>query len=278
MAKKTQVPVIGGIRKVILPAANSGTTIAELGSGIVTLAQLKILLGVPASAGANPSGTIAPAGGAGAPAALIPGAGLGGGGSLIGPVPLYLLAPIPAFIFDDGDEGAQGFPGAQGINGTIGRDGTQGAAIYMAADAGEDAMPPIPGGIGPTGVAGAAGPGKPLGAQWVSVPFTGAISLPTNPVLNSYDSIGTIRSIRIYTEGGTGSLTINVWKAPAGTFPTVANDITGGANVVITGGTSYFDNTLSGWTTSVSADDAVLFTLAAVSGAFTGIWVFMDIS
>lgn len=152
MVRKAQLPVIGGIRKVVIvPNSNIpvGTTIAEFGSNTVTLAQLGAALGVTAP-GAQ-TGTIAPAGGAGSPAAIVAGPGLSGGGSLIGNVPINLIAPIPAFIFgDSGDDGPRGFPGPPGADGIIGRDGVTGPAVFMAADAGEDG-PMIPGPPGPTG-------------------------------------------------------------------------------------------------------------------------------
>lgn len=95
--KKVQVPVLGGLRKVIqIPTSqNVGTTIQEFGSQVVSLAQLKAALGitgstVPATAGGSLGG-----------ASLIVGPGLSGGGVLTGAVNLSLLQPIPPVIWND---------------------------------------------------------------------------------------------------------------------------------------------------------------------------------
>lgn len=127
--------------------------------------------------------------------------------------------------------------------------------------------------VAKAGVAGASGGGGVAGAQWVQVPFGAVLALPTNPVVAIAASAGTIKGVRIYTTGGAGSCVVDVWKAPAGTFPTIANDITGGTPPAIIAGTSYNNSTLAGWTTTVAAGDVFLFTLASVSGLFTGLWI-----
>jgi hypothetical protein len=108
-----------------------------------------------------------------------------------------------------------------------------------------------------------------IGAQWTQVPFGSTLALPTNPVLRVAPRGGTILEVRIYTIGGVGSCVIDVWKTTTGNVPTSGNDITGGSPPTISSGTSYLNNTLSGWTTTVTAEDVFLFTLASVSGAFT---------
>lgn len=98
MAGKRQVVVPGGIRKVIQtggPTASPGTTIAELGATTVSLAQLKVLLGITAPA-AGSSGS-----GGGSTASILAGAGLLGGGSVIGAVPLYLAQSTPPVVWND---------------------------------------------------------------------------------------------------------------------------------------------------------------------------------
>jgi hypothetical protein len=181
VVKKYQTPTIGGIRKVIrVPdAAVAGTTISEFGTKTITLAQLAAALGVTPP---NPSGTIAPAGGANAPTAIAVGPGLTGGGSLLGVVPIGLSAPIPAFIFG-GDDGDDGSPGPPGINGIIGRDGVQGAAVYMAAEDGEDGLWAIPGSPGPPGAGGSitVTDGTNTVAGATSVGFVGATVSGTAP-------------------------------------------------------------------------------------------------
>ena len=134
MAKKVQLPVIGGLRKVLnLTASAAGTTIAELGDSTVTLAQLAALLGVTSGSGAGGVGST--------PAFLTPGPGLSGGGALIGNVPLYLTAPIPA-----GRRGDDGEPGRV-VPGATGQRGIPGVSVYMRARDGEDgrSIPGAPG-------------------------------------------------------------------------------------------------------------------------------------
>lgn len=118
MVKKAQLPVIGGLRKIVQTGSSAtvGTTIAELGSGTVTLAQLQALLAAitPASSGLIGDGT---------EATLVAGQGIGGGGPLLGAVKVYLTAPIP---IGDSDliEGEPGSPGKQGAAGIPGRRGS----------------------------------------------------------------------------------------------------------------------------------------------------------
>lgn len=144
MAKKVQLPVIGGIRKAIQGTNVAvGTTIAELGSDTVTLAQLALLLAQFATPN---TGTI---GGNGI--ALSPGPGLSGGGPLIGNVGLYLTAPIPSRR--EGPQGEQGrvIPGQPG---RAGNQGAPGASTFMRANDGSDGrnIPGAPGRPGNNGV------------------------------------------------------------------------------------------------------------------------------
>jgi hypothetical protein len=97
MGKKVQVPVMGGLRKVIqVPTTqNSGTTIQEFGSQVVSLAQLKAALGIT-----NTKGTVV-SGGSGAAASLIVGPGMSGGGVLTGAVNIGLLQPIAPVVWNE---------------------------------------------------------------------------------------------------------------------------------------------------------------------------------
>lgn len=166
MVRKAQLPVIGGVRKVVTIPGSSiavGTTIAEFGSNTVTLAQLAAALDllIPAD-----TGTI---GGATPTAAIAVGPGLSGGGPLLGVVPINLTAPIPAFIFSDGGsgDGEPGPPGQQGAPGAAGAPGVSnipGPAVFMLANDGEDghdAVPGSPGAAGPQGNSGAMGSAGP---------------------------------------------------------------------------------------------------------------------
>ena len=68
----------------------------------------------------------------------------------------------------------------------------------------------------------------------------------------------------------TGTITVDVWKVANGTaVPTVTNTITASALPAISTGTAKQSTTLTGWTTSVSANDIFGFYINAVSGATT---------
>ncbi len=72
----------------------------------------------------------------------------------------------------------------------------------------------------------------------------------------------------------TGTATIDVWKIASGTaIPTVTNTITASALPAISSGTAIHSTTLTGWTTSVTANDIFGFNINAVSGA-----TFIDIN
>lgn len=96
--KKVQVPVLGGLRKVIqVPTSqNVGTTIQEFGSQVVSLAQLKAALGIT-----NTKTTTTGGGGSLGTTSLIVGPGMSGGGVLTGAVNIGLLQPISPVVWQD---------------------------------------------------------------------------------------------------------------------------------------------------------------------------------
>lgn len=176
--RKVQVPVLGGLRKVIRVGggAANGTTIAGFENQIITLDQLRAQLGL----GSGQSATVPPGGGSGggATASISLGQGLSGGGPVIGTVPIRLSAPIPAFIFDDGAAGEDGQPGPPGKDGQIGPIGPQGSpgtpggppgpAVFLEADQPEADWFVVPGNPGPAGPTGPAGPaGSGSSAVWI---------------------------------------------------------------------------------------------------------------
>lgn len=248
---KRQVPVIGGVRKVIKDGGNPaspGTTISEFGSGTVSLATLAALITQLQSQQVNTGGGNI---GTGNEGTLVLGPGLSGGGVLIGNIPLRLSAPIPWGMGDDGgggdgDPGPPGLAGIRGINGATGGVGPAGPAIFMAADEGQDGDS-IPGGIGPAGASGnpgAAGPTGPAGTTLVyvntTIPagntvantsvetfFTSSYVVPANSL-----AIGTVLRVRFFGIYSTGvvapSLTLRVYFGTtvlitSGTLTTVAN-------------------------------------------------------
>jgi hypothetical protein len=68
-----------------------------------------------------------------------------------------------------------------------------------------------------------------------------------------------------------GTIIFDVWMTSSGSsVPTVSNSITASALPAIASGTAASSSTLTGWTTSVSANNLFAFDINAVSGATTG--------
>ncbi len=147
-------------------------------------------------------------------------------------------------------------------------------------DRGRAGRPGLPGGAGAAGAAGATGAngiGRPLGAYFV-VPGGGTIILPVNAVETVVQNSCTIQEILVLTKGGVGSCTLKLWKANISAHypPIVTDDITGGANVVISSGTTHQDSTLTGWSKTLLQDDVILVTLSATSG-FSSIGIYIRV-
>lgn len=151
MAKKFQVPVVGGIRKVIR-VQDQSTSLAQIDATIAALEAAVAALQAQVKPNTQSTST---------PASLVPGPGLSGGGPMVGNVPINLTAPIPAFIFDDGGGGGDGDPGPPGLKGNDGSPGPSYPTISLMAEDGEDGRDAVPGPQGPPGatVVGPAGPG-----------------------------------------------------------------------------------------------------------------------
>jgi hypothetical protein len=113
----------------------------------------------------------------------------------------------------------------------------------------------VPAALKPTskGAAWSSSSGPVVAAGSVQIPIT----IPADCTLIGVDML---------SAGGPGTCSFSIWKAPAGTFPPViAGDITGGAPVGITAAKANSITSLSGWTTSFSAGDVILFTLNSCS-------------
>jgi hypothetical protein len=77
---------------------------------------------------------------------------------------------------------------------------------------------------------------------------------------------GTITGWDIVVDAGTA--TVDVWKIATGTAkPTVTNTITASALPAIPSGTAIHSTTLTGWTTTVAANDILGFNLGTVATA-----------
>jgi hypothetical protein len=83
----------------------------------------------------------------------------------------------------------------------------------------------------------------------------------------------TINSWRLIANAA-GSIVVDVWKAAAPTIPTVANTITGSALPTLSSQQTAASSTLTGWTTSVAANDIIGFN---VNSATTVSWVILQI-
>lgn len=91
-------------------------------------------------------------------------------------------------------------------------------------------------------------------------------------------STGVIKSITILTEGGPGSLTLDIWKSTINNYPPlVANSILGGNQVTISNGYTLKDLTLSGWDKNISAGDILRFKLNTNTN-FTSVRIFVEIT
>jgi hypothetical protein len=165
-AKRIRLPALGGLSKAVIVNSQSnaaGTTIDGFAGQLVTIAQLKFALGLTT---ATPN-TISGGTGGGSGASIVVGPGLGGGGPLVGAVPINLTAPIPWMMGDDGGGGGDGDPGPpgqMGPQGPTGAAGPMGPAVFMSAEDGEDgqdAVPGTPGANGANGATGVAGPAGP---------------------------------------------------------------------------------------------------------------------
>jgi hypothetical protein len=178
--KKFQVPVMGGFRKIIQQPTTVavGTTIAEVGSGTITLTQLaaainNILTGSGTTSDIPPNSVFITVG---------PGLGGGGGG---GTIPIRLTAPIPALLAEDGQDGDPGPPGqagVAGINGITGSAGPAGPALFMLADDGMDGDNGPPGLLGPAGAVGATGPQGAAGTGSSGGAGTLMMFIPDEPI------------------------------------------------------------------------------------------------
>lgn len=88
---------------------------------------------------------------------------------------------------------------------------------------------------------------------------------------------GSITAWDITTD--TGTCTFDVWKIASGTaVPTVSNTITASAKPVLASGTAIHSTTLTGWTTTVAANDIFGFSLDAVSGGATKITLVIQVN
>jgi hypothetical protein len=117
--------------------------------------------------------------------------------------------------------------------------------------------------------------GYTRGAGWGNGTY--AIAAPTNDVTVTAIESGTIVSATVVGLGGPGSCVIDVWKTTyAAAPPTVSNSITSTHKPTITSASKSQDTTLTGWTTSVTAGDVLVFHLSSCS-VFTAVSIILEI-
>jgi hypothetical protein len=123
------------------------------------------------------------------------------------------------------------------------------------------------------GLAGlAAGTTPPFGACFdgAGLPLTlfGATKVRYGPI----KADGTVSKVALVADQA-GSVTIGVKKCARSSYPGSLADVTGGHDVVLSLAAQTEDSTLTGWTTSFSADDIFEFELKVVDGVLKQISV-----
>lgn len=110
---------------------------------------------------------------------------------------------------------------------------------------------------------------RSFGASWGS--SSALVAADCADVIVHVPQSGTINGVYVYTQGGSGSCVIDIWKDTYANFPpTVADTITAAAKPTISAATKYSDTTLTGWTTAVTAGDVIKFHVDSTS-TFTNI-------
>lgn len=112
-------------------------------------------------------------------------------------------------------------------------------------------------------------------AVWGDGLLTSSIQAGTTTYLR-LPYAGTISQWHIVANAAT-TCTIDIWKANAA-LPTIANTITASAKPSLSAATTTSSSTLSGWTTSVAANDVLAFNLVSSSGTASEITITLRIS
>ncbi|MCK4579384.1 MAG: hypothetical protein KAU50_11385, partial [Candidatus Marinimicrobia bacterium] len=149
-----------------------------------------------------------------------------------------------------GPTGAQGTAGATGATGATGPTGPTGAQ----------------GTAGATGATGPTGPTGPGNANIEIIIGNGVDVIATGIVGDIEVGYGaTIESATLLAKES-GSIVIDIWKDSYANFPpTVADTITAAAKPTLAAAVKSQDNTLSGWTTSITAGDTLRYNVDSVT-------------
>jgi len=98
------------------------------------------------------------------------------------------------------------------------------------------------------------------GSSVITTGIKGAIQIPFDATIVSWTILSTDASIT------SGSIVVDIWKDALANYPpTVADTITASAKPTLTTATSATSSTLTGWTTSVTAGDVLLFNVDSVT-------------
>lgn len=124
--------------------------------------------------------------------------------------------------------------------------------------------------------AGGSSSGYTKGASWSG--GGSALTTSADEVVVYMPASGTISRVTVLGLGGPGSCVIDIWKDVFANYPpTVADTITASAKPTISAANAVTSTTLTGWTTTVTAGDCLLFHIDSVSG-FTGLSIFLEIT
>jgi len=175
-----------------------------------------------------------------------------------------------------GPQGATGATGPQGPTGPQGAIGATGATGPQGATGPTGSQGPV-GPQGPTGPQGATGVTGPQGATGPTGPQG-----PLRPIIFSADGGGSViptgTQFSVYVPydativavtmlaDQVGSAVVDIWKDSYTNYPpTVEDKITGSNPPTISNSNKSRDTTLSGWTTSISNGDVLLFNVNSCS-------------
>lgn len=145
-------------------------------------------------------------------------------------------------------------PGARGVNGTNGATGAQGPpGLGLDGDTGDDGYP-IP------------NPSLPRTRSITLALDGGGSALTTGIKADVYVPYACTIIACTMLADQSGSIVVDIWKLAYGSYPpTVANTITAAAKPTITTALKSQDNTLTGWTKSVIADDTLRFNVDSIT-------------
>lgn len=102
------------------------------------------------------------------------------------------------------------------------------------------------------------------GAQFVAA--NGLLSTSVNPVAVHFPRAATIKGVRVLGGENTGSIVVDVKKTTFASWNSgPGTSICASAKPTISVGRTYSDDTLTGWTTAVAADDVLTFSVDSVA-------------